>query len=365
MYDILVVGSGLFGSIIAHKARLKKKKVLVIDKRGHIGGNCHTSKTDGIDVHVYGPHIFHTSNQKVWDFVNQFTKFNRFSYRPKVNFKGKIYSFPINLMTLNQLWGVTTPEEARSKLDSVKIHCDSPRNLEEWILSQVGQEVYETFIYGYTKKQWMRDPKDLPASIIKRIPIRLTYDDDYFDDTYQGIPIGGYTQIFENMLEGCDIGLGEDFFAKRNYWESIARQVVFTGRIDEYFGFCNGALEYRTLNFDHFKGTGDFQGNAVINYTEETVPHTRITEHKHFQLNELKQLVSTVWTRETPVIWTRDSVPYYPINDDLNNEIYRSYFEASQKVPHVLFGGRLAEYRYYDMHQVIGSALSKADRFIV
>lgn len=360
VYDYLVVGSGLFRSVFAHQAKRRGKSVLVIDKRDHIGGNCYTESRDGIDVHVYGPHIFHTSNDRIWDFVNQFTAFNTFVLRPKVRVGARMYSFPINLMTLHQLWGVTTPDEARARLDRERVACADARNLEEWVLSQVGREVYETFIRGYTSKQWMRDPKDLPASIIRRLPIRLTFDDNYFTDTHQGIPTAGYTRIFEGLLDGCDVGLGEDFFAGRSKWESCARRIVFTGKIDEYFDYHHGELEYRSLRFEHESRAGDFQGNAIVNYTDAGVPWTRITEHKHFTPERLAGLSTTIYTREYPIPWNRNEIPYYPINDDRNNGVYRSYRALADQLPGVVFGGRLAEYKYYDMHQVIASALQKS-----
>lgn len=364
MYDYLVIGSGLFGSIFAHEARKAGKSVLVMDKRPHIGGNCYTENRDGVDVHTYGPHIFHTSDDRIWKYMNQFATFNHYVNRPKVNYKGKIYSFPINLMTLQQLWGVTTPQEASRKLDEVRVPCANPSNLEEWILSQVGREVYETFIRGYTMKQWKRDPKDLPSFIIKRLPIRLTYDDNYFEDSYQGIPIGGYTKIFENLLQGVETALGEDFFVDRQKWENRAKRIVFTGKIDEYFGYSCGELDYRTLNFEHHTQEGDYQGVAIINYTEADIPYTRITEHKHFQVQDIQKIKKTVWTKEFPVEWTRDSVPYYPINDEKNNSIYSQYKEMAKKESNVVFGGRLAEYKYYDMHQVVGSALQKSRKVL-
>ena len=365
MYDLLVIGAGLFGSVIANEAKRKNLSVAVLDKRTHVGGNCHTSDMGGIHVHDYGPHIFHTSDERIWQYVKQFAKFNNFTYRPKVRFRSNTFSFPINLMTLHQVWGVNSPQEAEEKLSRVRIPCDNPRNLEEWILAQIGRELYEIFIYGYTKKQWMKDPKDLPASIVKRIPIRLTYDDNYFNDTYQGIPVGGYTQIFNGLLDGCDIFLGEDYFSKKDYWESKAKKIVYTGRIDEYFSYCHGRLEYRTLQFENFKGGGDHQGNAVINYTEENIPHTRITEHKHFQTENTSKITHTIWTKETPVEWQETSVPYYPIGDTTNLQVYEKYKIMTSKTPNVLFGGRLSEYKYYDMHQVIGSALAKSQKFLI
>jgi len=362
-FDYLIVGAGLFGSVFAHEMKKHKKSVLIIDQRSHIGGNCYTEKKHGIDVHVYGPHIFHTSNLKIWNFINQFTEFNNFIHRPKVKYGNNIYSFPINLFTLYQLWGVTTPEEAKKKLNEVKIKCDKPRNLEEWILSQVGQEVYEKFIYGYTKKQWMKEPKDLPSFIIKRLPIRLTFDDNYFNDPYQGIPVNGYTQIFENMLDGCHIELGVDFFLKKEKYSKMANKIVYTGKIDQFYDYFFGKLDYRTLKFENFEVDGDFQGNAIINYTEFDIPWTRITEHKHFLTG--KSFSKTIFTKEYPQEWNENSTPYYPINDIKNSTIYSNYEKLKQKETSVIFGGRLADYQYYDMHQVIGSALRLASMEIV
>jgi UDP-galactopyranose mutase len=364
MYDYLVVGAGLFGSVFSHEAVRNGKKVLIIDKRGHIGGNCYTETRDGIDVHKYGPHIFHTSDERIWNFMCQFTEFNGFRLSPKVKSNGKIYSFPINLMTLHQVWGVTSPEEAIKKLEEVRIPCDNPDNLEDWILSQVGREIYEIFIKGYTSKQWMRDPKKLPASIIKRIPIRLTFDDGYFDDTYQGIPRDGYTKIFENMTQGCDIALGEDYFNNRERWHAMAKNVVYTGKIDEFFDYRLGELEYRSLRFEEFKQPGDFQGNAVINYPDSDVSYTRITEHKHFTPERLSKLPDTIYMKEYPIPWNRDETPYYPIGDEKNTKTYKGYRELAEKETNVIFGGRLAEYKYYDMHQIVGSALQKSKKIL-
>ena len=316
MYDFLIVGAGLFGSVFANRAKEMGKTSLLIDKRSHIGGNCYTENDSGIHTHVYGPHIFHTSNEEIWKFINRFASFNSYVNRPKVNFGGKIYSFPINLMTLHQVWGVNTPDEARKKLDEVRVNIDDPRNLEEWILSQVGKELYEKFIYGYTKKQWMKDPKDLPSSIIKRLPIRLTYDDNYFNDTYQGIPSNGYTEIFKNMLDGCEVELGVDYLKDRKKLNSLAKSVVYTGKIDEYFDYSHGELEYRSLRFERSRYENfDFQGNAIVNYTENEIPYTRITEHKHFNPENLNKVSHTVITKEFPIEWNRNEVPYYPIGN--------------------------------------------------
>lgn len=361
MYDYLIIGSGLFGSVFAQQMTSRGRKCLVIDKRDHIGGNCYTKTEYGIDLHVYGPHIFHTSSREIWDYICQFTSFNNFIYRSKSRIGNTVYSFPINLMTLHQLWGVTTPAEAVKKLEEVRIPCKAPKNLEEWILSQVGREIYEKFVYGYTKKQWMRDPCDLPASIIRRIPIRTTYDDNYFNDTFQGIPTEGYTKIFERMLAGVEVRLGVDFFADRSSLEGLARKVVYTGKIDEYFDFCHGELQYRSLRFDHEVHEGDYQGNAIVNYPESDVPWTRITEHKHFT-PERNITGKTLVTKEHPTPCGRGDTPYYPIGDEFNTERYRKYKEMADSCTNVIFGGRLAEYKYYDMHQVIASALHFAKK---
>ncbi len=356
MYDYLIVGAGLFGSVFAQQATEAGKKCLVIEKSNHIGGNCFTREIEGIHVHVYGPHIFHTDNEKIWKYMNRWTTFNHYVNRPKVNFKDRIYSFPINLMTLNQLWGVRTPEEAKARLELVKSKIENPKNLEEWMLSQVGKEIYETFIEGYTMKQWNRHPSKLPASIIKRLPIRLTFDDNYFNDRYQGIPIGGYTAIFEKLLAGSDVILGVDYFEDRHILDKLAKQIVYTGKLDQFFSYCLGRLEYRGLRFDtKVIDTPDFQGNAVVNYTQKDIPYTRITEHRHFDLK--KDGDKTVVTWEYPDDWDETKVPYYPINDEVNNRLRDQYKELAAQRPDVIFGGRLASYMYYDMHQVVAAAL--------
>ena len=358
-YDFLIVGSGLFGSTFAQQANENGYKCLIIDKRSHTGGNCYTERVEGINVHKYGPHIFHTSDKRIWNYVNRFAEFNNFVNRPKVNYEGSLYSFPINLFTLYQLFGVKTPEEASDFLEKVKIQNKSPRNLEDWILSQVGEEIYRKFIYGYTKKQWGRDPKELPSSIIKRLPIRLTYDDNYFNDIYQGIPIGGYTKMIENMQGGIEVRLGVDFFSNRKDLEKIAKTIVFTGAIDEFFNYSLGPLEYRSLKFETqlMKDVPDYQGNAIVNYTEEHIPFTRICEHKHFEFIKSE---STVITREYPVNWEVGKERYYPVNNSENNIRYVEYKKMADSLgDKYIFGGRLAEYKYYDMHQVIGSALAK------
>lgn len=357
-YDYLIVGCGLFGATFARQVTDRGKKCLVIDKRDHIGGNCFTKKNLGIDVHVYGPHIFHTNSQLIWDYINQFTSFNNFTYRPRVNYKNQIYSFPINLMTLYQICGVSTPSEAKAYLDSVKIHNESPNNLEEWILSQVGKELYEKFVYGYTYKQWNTNPKNLPASIIKRLPIRLTYDDNYFNDKYQGIPTDGYTQIFKNMLEGIPVELGKNYLTNRDSYDKMAKRVVYTGAIDEFFEYEYGELEWRSLRFEHNERKNlDFQGVAAVNYTDIEVPYTRIIEHKHF--NNMGQK-DTVVTKEYPQTWTRGKEKFYPINDKKNQDKFYRY--KSLIKDKYIFGGRLSEYKYYDMHQVIASSMSVAKK---
>jgi UDP-galactopyranose mutase len=359
MYDYLIIGSGLFGSVFAHEMTKAGKKCLIIEKRNHIAGNCHTENKDGINVHTYGPHIFHTNDKGIWEWINQFTEFHNYKHTPKVNYKDKIYSFPINLMTLNQIWGVNTPEEAKQKLEQVRIKNDDPKNLEEWILSQVGHDIYETFIKGYTQKQWNKDPKELPTFIIKRLPIRTNFDDNYFFDKYQGIPVGGYTQIFEKILEGIEVRTNVDYFENKDYWNSLADKVVFTGKIDEFFDYQFGELEYRTLRFDNKRiETEDYQGCSIVNYTDFNVPYTRITEHKHFE----KSKSDVTWiTTEYPKDYEKGDVPYYPINDEKNNSMFEKYKELS-KQSNIIFGGRLSEYKYYDMHQIIASALSKVKK---
>lgn len=357
MYDYLIVGSGLFGSIFAREKTDAGAKCIVIDKRSHIGGNCYTRNEDGIHVHEYGPHIFHTNSDQIWEYMNRWTKFNHFVYRPKVSYKDKIYSFPINLFTLYQLWGTSTPEQAENILKKVVIKNDNPSNLEEWILSQVGEEIYDIFVKGYTKKQWNRDPKKLPASIIKRLPIRLNYDDNYFDDKYQGIPVNGYTSIFEKLLDGIDIKLGVDYLNDKNSFDKIAKKIVYTGPIDEFFNSDMGNLEWRSLRFEHNRfDVKDYQGNAVINYTDESIPYTRVVEHKHFNFGKQNH---TIVTKEFPQNWDTSKEKFYPVNDEINNALYSKYKERVNTDQYI-FGGRLADYKYYDMHQVVGSALARS-----
>lgn len=352
MYDYLIVGSGLFGSICARELTNAGKKVLVIDKRDHIGGNCYTENNDGINVHKYGPHIFHTSDKRVWDYINQYADFNHFVYRPKVNYKGKIYSFPVNLMTLYQIFHITTPEQAKIVLDYWKIKNDNPKNLEEWILSQVGERLYETFIKGYTTKQWGREPKLLPASIIKRLPIRLNFDDNYYFDNYQGIPIGGYTKIFEKLLKDIEVRLNTDYLDNKDFFDNLAEKIIYTGPIDKLYSYAYGKLEYRSLRFETERlEEEDYQGNAAINYTDVEVPYTRVIEHKHFEFGKQKH---TIVTKEYP---SNEGEPYYPVNDEDNNRKYNLYKRLMNQEEKIIFGGRLADYKYYDMHQVIASAL--------
>jgi UDP-galactopyranose mutase len=356
--DYLFVGAGLYSAVVARELTDAGKKCLILDRRPHIGGNVYTKNIEGINVHEYGPHIFHCNDDDIWAYVNKFTKFNHYVNRPKVRYKGKLYSFPINLFTLYQMWGVETPDEAFRKLESVKVKIENPQNLEEWILSQVGSEIYHTFVYGYTKKQWGKHPKDLPSSIIRRLPIRLNFDDNYFTDKYQGIPIGGYTQMVSNMLLGIPVILNEDFLKNRSYWESRSKKIIYTGAIDEFFEYQLGELEYRGLEFkQHVLDMKDFQGNALINYTEESVPYTRICEHKHFEFGKQDK---TVITKEYPKEWKRGDEAYYPINDEKNHHLFTNYCLLANKESKYLFGGRLGSYKYYDMHQVIASALLRA-----
>lgn len=357
-YDYLIVGAGIFGSIFAYEAKKRGKKVLVIDKRDHIGGNMYTKNIEGIHVHVYGAHIFHTSNKIVWDYINQFTEFNNYINAPIAYYKGAVYNLPFNMNTFNKLWGVVTPDEARIKIEEQrqKYFVERPKNLEEQAINLVGIDVYEKLIKGYTEKQWGRNATDLPAFIIRRLPVRFTYDNNYFNDTYQGIPIGGYTPIFEKLLDGIEVKLNTDYFKEKTILDNLAEKVLYTGPIDAFYDYAFGVLEYRSLRFEHQTlATENYQGNAVVNYTEKEVPYTRIIEHKHFEFGKQPK---TVITKEYPDDWTKDKEMYYPINDDKNNEIYKQYKEKADTETKYLFGGRLAEYKYYDMHAVIASALS-------
>ena len=358
-YDYLIVGSGLFGAVFAHEALKKGKKCLVIDKRNHAGGNVFCEKIEDINVHKYGAHIFHTNDKAIWDYVNQFVEFNRYTNSPVAFYKEEVYNLPFNMNTFHQLWGVKTPEEAKAKIEEqVKSSgIINPQNLEEQAISLVGTDIYKKLIEGYTEKQWGRKATELPAFIIKRLPVRFTYDNNYFNDKYQGIPIGGYNKLIEGLLEGIEVKLNVDFFENRELYTQLAGKIVFTGKIDEYYDNQFGTLEYRSLKFDtQVIEIENFQGNAVVNYTERHVPYTRIIEHKHFEFGTQKK---TVITYEYPDEWSLGKESYYPVNDDKNNTVYKKYKDLSEKDTNVLFGGRLAEYKYYDMHQIIGSALNK------
>lgn len=360
MYDYLIVGAGMFGATFARLAMDAGKRCLVIDKRPHIAGNCHTDAVDGIHIHTYGPHIFHCNDAGIWAFVNRFSEFNNFRNAPIAIHGGKVYSLPFSMYTFNQIWGVTTPSEAMAMIESQRLKLDrEPSNLEEQALSLVGRDIYETLIRDYTRKQWQKDPKELPAAIIKRLPLRFSWDNNYFNDRYQGIPVGGYTAMFQRMLDGAEVRLNVDYLADRKAFDSLAKNTVFTGRIDEFYDYRFGELEYRTLRFEsEWHDTENYQGNAVVNYTEADVPWTRIVEHKHFEPGN--RSARTFVTREIPDRWEQDKVPYYPIGDDKNMAVFRQYEKLAEHETEVLFGGRLAEYRYYDMHQVIGSAMDKA-----
>ncbi len=362
-YDYLIVGAGLFGSVFAHEMTKKGKKCLVIDKRDHLGGNVYCDEVEGINVHKYGAHIFHTNDKKIWDYVNSFVEFNRYTNSPIANFKGELYNLPFNMNTFYQLWGVKTPEEAKKKIQEQvdELGIKKPANLEEQALSMVGKDIYEKLIKGYTEKQWGRKASDLPAFIIKRLPVRFTFDNNYFNDKYQGIPIGGYNKLIEGLLKGIETKTGVDFFANRGELESLSDRIVFTGKIDEYFNYQFGKLEYRSLDFQHeLLNISNYQGNAVVNYTDTETPFTRILEHKHFEFGNQKK---TVITKEYPKEWKEGSEPYYPVNDKKNSEVYLQYKKLEDQKRDVIFGGRLAEYKYYDMHQVIGSALQVVKRY--
>lgn len=366
-YDYLIVGSGLFGATFAYLAKQNGKRCLVVDKRSHLGGNVYCDNIDGINVHRYGAHIFHTSNKQVWDFVNSIVEFNRYTNSPVANYKGQLYNLPFNMNTFYQMWGVATPEEARAKIEEqkaeaiAKMSADGvaePRNLEEQAKSLIGTDIYERLIKGYTEKQWGRKCTELPAFIIKRLPVRFVYDNNYFNDKYQGIPIGGYNKLIEGLLEGIETRLGADFSTMKNIWRDIASNLVYTGAIDEYFDYCYGKLEYRTVKFEtEILDTANYQGNAVVNYTEREVPYTRVIEHKHFEMfgQEVYNCPKTVISKEYSTEWKDGMEPYYPVNDKKNNSLYSKYKELADAESNVIFGGRLAEYKYYDMAPVIES----------
>lgn len=356
-YDFVIVGTGFFGTTFARLAAESGRKCLLIDKRNHIGGNCYTEKIEGINVHKYGPHIFHTNNFEIWNFINRFSKFNNYQHRIKVNYKDQIYSFPINLMTANQVWGVKTPSEFDEKINQIKLDVGS-NSLENWCLSNVGKDLYEIFIKGYTKKQWNKDPKNLPSFIIKRIPLRNTFDDRYYNDKYQGIPINGYSNLFENMLDhkNIEFKLNVDFFENKKEILNSGHRMVYSGKIDEFYDYRFGELEYRSLKFENKILDGDYQGCSIVNYTHSDVKYTRSVEHKHF---EFLSSDKTVVTWEYPDDYSIGKIPYYPINDNNNNLIYEKYKSIAHIPgnPEIIFGGRLGRYQYMDMHQVIASAI--------
>ncbi len=368
-YDYLIVGAGLFGSTFAYCAKQQGKKCLVIDKRPHLGGNLYCEKMAGINVHKYGPHIFHTSNKKVWDFVNAIVEFNRFTESPVAIYKGKAYNLPFNMNTFSQMWGVITPEEAKKKIEEQRAEAiatmkaagiTEPRNLEEQALLLVGRDIYERLIKGYTEKQWGRKCTELPPFIIRRLPVRFVYDNNYFNDSYQGVPIGGYNKLIDGLLEGTDTQVNVDFFANRKELEALADNIVFTGRIDEFYDFRFGKLDYRTVRFEtETLNTSNYQGLAQINYTEAEIPYTRIIEHKHFEsfAAEVDKNPQTVISREYSVEWKEGLEPYYPVNDEKNSELYQKYETLAKQEAHVIFGGRLAEYKYYDMAPIVEKVL--------
>ncbi|MDR1543375.1 MAG: UDP-galactopyranose mutase [Prevotellaceae bacterium] len=356
-YDYLIIGSGLYGAVCAYRAKAAGKKVLVIDKRNHLGGNVFCENVEGINVHKYGAHIFHTSNKEVWAFVNQFVEFNRYTNSPVANFRGKLYNLPFNMNTFYALWGVTAPQEAQAKIAEQRNEAGivNPQNLEEQAISLAGKDIYETLIKGYTEKQWGRKCSELPAFIIKRLPVRFTFDNNYFNDMYQGIPIGGYNILINKLLAGIETKTDTNFFENRTFFETLAEKIIFTGAIDEFYGFRFGKLEYRTIRFEtQTLDCENFQGNAVVNYTEREVPYTRIIEHKHFEFGTQPK---TIISREYSSEWTAGSEPFYPVNDDKNNALYAKYQQLAKQEQNVIFGGRLAEYKYYDMDKITEQAL--------
>lgn len=362
----MVVGAGLFGAVFAHEAKKAGKRVLVIDKREHIGGNIYTKEVDGIQVHQYGAHIFHTSNKEVWEYIQQFAEFNRYTNSPVAKYKDELYNMPFNMNTFHQMWGVTTPQEAKERIAAQikEAGIIEPKNLEEQAISLVGKDIYEKLVKGYTEKQWGRRATELPAFIIQRLPVRFVYDNNYFNDQYQGIPIGGYTQMIEKMLEGIEVRLSCDFFREREALEKAADKVIFTGMIDEYYDFCYGELEYRSLKFETEElECENYQGNAVVNYTEYEIPYTRIIEHQHFEFGCQSGAGNpkTIITKEYPSVWKKGEEPYYPMNDEKNTALYEKYQKLAQKEEHVIFGGRLGMYKYFDMHNVVAEALKCAN----
>lgn len=365
-YDYLVVGAGLYGAVFAREAIDNGKKALVIDKRNHIAGNVFTESVEGIHVHKYGAHIFHTNNSVVWNYVNRFAYFNRFTNSPIANYKGELYSLPFNMYTFNKMWGVVTPEEAKAKIEEQRKEIiGEPKNLEEQAISLIGRDVYEKLVKGYTEKQWGRDCRDLPAFIIRRLPVRLTYDNNYFNALYQGIPVGGYTKLVKNMLDGIEVRLGIDYLANKEEWDQQAETIVYTGPIDAYFDYQLGFLEYRSVRFEtELLDIPNFQGNAAVNYTDRETPWTRIIEHKWFEFGkdvEGNDLPKTVISREYSSEWKPGDEPYYPVNDEKNGELYKKYKSLADREKNVIFGGRLGQYKYFDMDQVIGEALKRVE----
>jgi UDP-galactopyranose mutase len=353
MYDYLIVGSGLFGALFAYRARQKGKRCLIIDKRPYPGGNIYCENIEGINVHRYGAHIFHTSDKKIWDFVHSFVEFNRYTNAPLANYKGKLYNLPFNMNTFYALWGITTPADAHEKIEQQRKEAgiSDPKNLEEQAISLVGKDIFEILIKGYTEKQWGRKCTDLPPFIINRLPVRFTFDNNYFNDLYQGIPIGGYNKLIKGLLTGIETKCNADFFSNREYFENLAHKIVFTGKIDEFYNYCFGKLEYRTVNFEtEIIECENYQGNAVVNYTDIAVPYTRIIEHKHFEFGRQPQ---TVISREYSSEYTEKSEPFYPVNDEKNNKLYARYKSFADNESNIIFGGRLAEYKYYDMDKII------------
>ncbi len=369
-YDYLIVGSGLFGATFAYLAKKQGKKCLVIDKRSHLGGNVYCENIEGINVHKYGAHIFHTNNKNVWDFVNSIVEFNRYTNSPIANYQGKLYNLPFNMNTFYQMWGVTTPAEAQAKIDEQKAEAvermladgvTEPRNLEEQAQLLIGKDIYECLIKGYTEKQWGRKCTDLPAFIIRRLPVRFVFDNNYFNDCYQGIPIGGYNKLIDGLLNGIEVRIETDFFLDRSYWEGIAEKILFTGKIDEYYGYRYGKLEYRTVKFEEkILDCANYQGNAVVNYTDCEVPYTRIIEHKHFEMfgQDIYSCPKTVISSEYSVEWEPGMESYYPVNDRRNSDLYARYQALAEKEENVIFGGRLAEYKYYDMAPIVEKVLA-------
>lgn len=359
-YDYVLVGSGLYNGVFAYLAKQKGKKCLVVEKKDHIGGNIYCEEVEGIYVHRYGAHIFHTSNKEVWQFVNELAEFNRYTNSPVANFKGEMYNMPFNMNTFSKMWNISTPAEAKAIIEEQKKSISGePANLEEQAISLVGTDIYEKLVKGYTEKQWGRDCKDLPAFIIKRLPVRFTYDNNYFNDLYQGIPIGGYNVIIDKLFEGCDIETGKDYLENKEYYDGLGEKVIYTGTIDAYYGYQYGKLEYRSLRFENeIVDTDNYQGVAVVNYTDRETPYTRVIEHKHFEFGTQPK---SVITREYPVTWSEGMEPYYPVNDERNQELFLKYAALSEKEDYVIFGGRLGEYKYYDMDKVIESAMKAAE----